>query len=64
MKDITFFITVFASKEGKKGKKLSLQASCLFTLKYQITVQHLSNVHNGKMYFIWLAKKDNLMLLN
>ena len=34
------------------------------TLKYLITVQHLLNVHNGKLYFIWLTKKDNLMLLN
>ena len=64
MKDITFFITVFASKEGKKGKKLSLQASCLFTLEYLITVQHLLNVHNGKPEIIWLANKDNFMLLN
>ena len=31
---------------------------------YLITVQHLSNVHNVKLNFIWLAKKDNLMLLN
>ena len=34
------------------------------TLEYLITVQHLLNVHNGKLVFIWLAKKDNLMLLN
>ena len=34
------------------------------TLEYLITVQHLLNVHNGKLSFIWLAKKDNLMLLN
>ena len=34
------------------------------TLEYLITVQHLLNVHNGKLDFIWLPKKDNLMLLN
>ena len=34
------------------------------TLDYLITVQHLSNVLNGKLNFIWLAKKDNLMSLN
>ena len=31
------------------------------TLEYLITVQHLSNVHNGKLHFMWLAKKDNLI---
>ena len=34
------------------------------TLEYLITVQHLLNVYNGKFDFIWLAKKDNLKLLN
>ena len=34
------------------------------TLEYLITVQHLLNVHNEKLDFISLAKKDNLMLLN
>ena len=34
------------------------------TLEYLITLQYLLNVHNGKVDFIWLAKKDNLMLLN
>ena len=34
------------------------------TLEYLITVQHLLNVHNVKLDFMWLAKKDNLMLLN
>ena len=34
------------------------------TLEYQITVQHLLNVRKGKLDFIWLAKKDNLMLLD
>ena len=33
-------------------------------LEYLITVQHLLNVHNGTPDFIWLPKKDNLMLLN
>ena len=32
------------------------------TLEYLITVQHL--LHYGELDFIWLAKKDNLMLLN
>ena len=32
--------------------------------EYLITVQHLLNVHNVKLDFIWLAMKDNLMLLN
>ena len=35
-----------------------------YTLEYLITVQHLLNVHNGKLDFKWLAKKENLMLLN
>ena len=39
-------------------------AAVLSTLEYLITVQHLLNVHYGKLDFIWLAKKDNLMLLN
>ena len=34
------------------------------TLEYLITLQHLLNVHNGKLDFIWLAKKDNLMPLD
>ena len=34
------------------------------TLEYLITGKHLLNVHNGKLYFIRLAKKDNLMLMN
>ena len=34
----------------------------VFSLKYLITVQHLLN--NGKIPFVSLAKKDNLMLLN
>ena len=33
-------------------------------LEYLINVQHLLNVHNGKLDFLLLAKKDNLMLLN
>ena len=36
----------------------------LTTLKYLIIVQHLSNINSGKLRFIWLGKKDNLMLLN
>ena len=34
------------------------------TLEYLITVHHLLTVHNGNLDFIWLAKKDNLMMLN
>ena len=34
------------------------------TLEYLITVQHLLNVHNGKLDHILLANKDNLMWLN
>ena len=41
-----------------------LKALRVLTLEYLITVQHLLNLHNGKLHFIWLAKKDNLMLLN
>ena len=33
-------------------------------LKYPITVQYLLKIHKGKLDFILLAKKDNLMLLN
>ena len=29
-----------------------------------ITVRHLIKIDNGKLPLIWLAKKDNLMLLN
>ena len=32
------------------------------TLEYLITAQHLSNLHNGKLPFIWLAKEDKLIL--
>ena len=46
------------------AKKLLIFSSSAATLEYLITVQHLLNVHNGKLDFIWLAKKDNLMLLN
>ena len=28
------------------------------------TLEYLITVHNGKLDFIWLAKKDNLMLNN
>ena len=33
------------------------------TLEYLISVQHLLNVHIGKLYFIGVEKKDNLMLM-
>ena len=33
------------------------------TLEYLITVQHLINVHNGKLDFTWHAKEVNLLLL-
>ena len=36
---------------------MTVQLSKSSTLEYLITV------HNGKLDFIWLAKKDNLMLL-
>ena len=39
------------------------EAYFTYTLEYLIIVQHLLNVHNGKLDFIWLAKEDNLMLL-
>ena len=47
------------------------QASCIIcshvhfigTLEYLIAVEHLMNVHNGNLCFVWLAKKDNLMLM-
>ena len=32
------------------------------TLEYLITVQHLLNVHYGKLDFIWLAKMEKSML--
>ena len=32
--------------------------------EYLIIVQHLFKVHIGKLDFIWLARKDNLMLSN
>ena len=38
------------------GCQCYLWSSPLSTLEYQITV------HNGKICFIWLAKKDNLLL--
>ena len=38
--------------------------SCRKNRQELIIVQHLLNVHIGKLDFIWLAKKDNLMLLN
>ena len=60
------------------GKCLKITKKCLLfciilsfrfklfepTLEYLITLQYLLNVNNGKLDFIWLAKKDNLMLLN
>ena len=50
-------------------RALSIITQCIIcflltTLEYLITVQHLLNVYNGKLNFIWLANKDNLMLLN
>ena len=36
----------------------------IYTLEYLISIQHLLNVHNGKLRIIWLAKEDSLMLLN
>ena len=47
-----------------KNMSWFVQQQSLNTLEYLITVQHLSNVQNGKLDFLWLAKKDNLMLLN
>ena len=39
-------------------RKGELESSTTHTLEYLISV------HNGKLDFIWLAKKDNLMLFN
>ena len=44
--------------------KINSSTLHIFTLECLITVQHLLNVHNGKLDFIWLAKKDDLILLN
>ena len=37
-----------------------------FTAGYTLcsNLEYLITVHNGKLDFKWLAKKDNLMLLN
>ena len=32
------------------------------TLEYLITVQHVLKVHNEKLPYTWLVKKDNLMI--
>ena len=54
------FLSVSARCNIDGPKKALLTA----TVEYLISVQHLLNVHNGKLDFIRLAKKDNLMLLN
>ena len=53
------FATFVIARHG-----LGLGCTKNILLKYLITVQYLLKVHNGKLDFIWLAKKDNLMLLN
>ena len=55
----TFFFLDYSQRTAN-----SLFMCETYTLEYLITLQHLLNVHNGKLDFIWLAKKDNLMLLN
>ena len=45
-------------------KRVNINIKTNTTLEYLITVQHLLNVQKGKLDFIWLAKKDNLMLLD
>ena len=57
---ITLLLSHYGYKGTKSGKIVVQEA----TKGYLITVQHLLNVHNGKLHFIWLTKKDNLMLLN
>ena len=46
----------------KKYQNISFEN--ISTLEYLITVQYLLNVQNGKLDFIWLGYKDNLVLLN
>ena len=61
----SFFRSTNFSKKSDTWLLLCVpKLSLISTLEYLITVQHPLNVHNGKLDFIWLAKKDNLMLLN
>ena len=41
-----------------------LQHTFVHSQECLITVRHLIKIDNGKLPLIWLAKKDNLMLLN
>ena len=48
----------------KIGLGIPKEKKGIVTIEYPITVQHILNVHNGKLDFIWLEKKDNWMFLN
>ena len=41
-----------------------LQHTFVHSQECLITVRHLIKIDNGKLPLIWLAKKDNLMLLD
>ena len=41
-----------------------LQHTFVHSQECLITVRHPIKIDNGKLPLIWLAKKDNLMLLN
>ena len=62
----SFQVRSFSSEEWCIGttKRVNINIKTNTTLEYLITVQHLINVQKGKLDFIWLAKKDNLMLLD
>ena len=58
--DLYHFWPFFKSMEFSKRIRLIYHP----TLEYQISLQYLLKIHIGKLTFIWLSKKDNLMLLN
>ena len=52
-------------RKRRRSPRRKISISIVHTLEYPITVrvQHPTNVNNGTLDFIWLANKDNLMLL-
>ena len=58
-----YYATLIHSVFKIRNFLVSVKAKAVInTLRVSNNHTCLSNVHNGKLYFIWNAKKDNLML--
>ena len=60
-------MVLLADGSNDIGKLVLIFAICMiicFSLRSNNRTASIKNIHNGKLDFIWLAKKDNLILFN